>query len=357
MKTIAKKNIILLLMVCLAALPAFSARQNDFSKTIHKEFHINKGALLNINTEFSDIKAINWDKDMISVETIITVDARKMDMAEEKFHKVDIEILGNETEVSITTKLQKNFFKHNNNNNNIDIEIIIYYPSHIRLNLESSFGNSIFENIEGPVEIEMSYGNFDAKELLSNELNIDMEFGKFEVDRFQAGEAEVSYGGFSADIVGILNLDSEFSTNDIELVDQLEMSSAYDKIYIGQTGSSSIESEFSSVKIDKLEKYLQLTTSYGSFKLRDIAKGFDMIRINSEFTGIHLDFAENSSFAFTVEAEMSDFDFPKDLAVITYLEKEMFELSIKGYIGDAKGESPKLILDLQNANTSIDINK
>ena len=356
MKTIHKKNTLLLLLICLVTLPVFSAKQDDFSKTIHKEFDVNKGVLLSISTEFSDIKAINWEKDIIMVEVIITVDAKRVDMADEKFNKVDINLTGDKNEVSITTKLQKNFFR-NNNNNNIDIEIIIYYPSYISLDLESSFGNSIFENIEGSVEVEMSYGGFDAKELLSHELNIDMEFGEFEVDRFQAGKAKVSYGGFRADIVGILNLDSEFSSNEIELVDQLKMSSAYDKVYIGQLGSSNIESEFSNLKIDRLDKDLDLTTSYGSFKLRDIALGFNMIQINSEFTNIHLDFAKNSSFAFKVNAEMCDFDYPKDMAIITFLEKEMFELSVKGYIGNAKEQSPKLILDLQNANTSIKIHE
>ena len=353
MKTLNNKLALLIILMSFISFSAFSAKGGDFSKTINKEFKINNGALLNINTEFTDIKAVNWDKDVISFEVIISVDAKNSAKAEDKFDNIKVNIEGNSDEVSLKTQLQSNFF--GGNNNNIDIEIIIFYPQHISLKIDNEFGNCIFENIEGPVDIELAYGNFDANDLLSHQLSIDVEFGKVEVNRFQAGDVEVAYGGFSAEIVGILNLESEFSTNDIELVDQLKLSSAYDKIYIGNLGSSNIESEFTSLRIDKLDKNLKLKTAYGSFKLREIAPNFEMIDIKSEFTSIKLQFNSKAAFAFEVEAEMSDFDYPKDITRITSLEKEMFELSMKGYIGDTKGESPKVILNLENANTVLNI--
>ena len=353
MKTLNNKLTFLIILMSFISYSAISAKGGDFSKTINKEFKINTGALLNINTEFTDIKAINWDKDVISFEVIISVDAKNSAKAEDKFKNIKVNMLGNSDEVTLKTQLQTNFF--GGNNNNIDIEIIIFYPQHISLKIDNEFGNCIFENIEGPVDIEMAYGNFDAKDLLSHQIEIDIEFGKIEMNRFQAGDVEVAYGGFSAEIVGILNLESEFSSNEIELVDQLELSSAYDKIYIGNLGSSNIESEFTSLRIDKLDKSMKLKTAYGSFKLRKIAASFEMIDIKSEFTSIKLRFEPKAAFAFKVEAEMSDFDYPNDITHITSLEKEMFELSMKAYIGNAKGESPKVILNLENANTALEI--
>jgi len=353
MKTLSNKIAFLILLMSFISYSAISAKGGEFSKTTNKEFKINTGALLNINTEFTDIKAINWDKDIISIEVIVSVDARNLNQAEDKFNNIKVKMEGNSDEVSLETELRSSFF--GNKNNNIDIEVIIFYPQHISLKLVNEFGDCIFENIDGPIDINMAYGNFNAKDLLNHQLDIDVEFGKVEVNRFQAGDVEVAYGGFTAEIVGILNLDSEFSSCEIELVDQLELSSAYDKIYIRQLGSSNIESEFTSLRIEKLSKSLKLETAYGSFKLRDIAPDFEMIDIKSEFTSIKLIFKQNAAFAFEVEAEMSDFDFPKDLAHITYLEKEMFELSLKGYIGDTQGEAPKVILYLENANTVLEI--
>ncbi len=356
MKTKIFKTALLVFLSTLFILPVFSAKQSDFSKAFKKDFNINQGALLSINCEFTDIKAINWDKDIISVEVNITVDAKNDSQAQDKFEKVNIDVQGNTSKVTIITSLKNSYFG-NSNNNNIDIEVLIYYPEHIQLELDNEFGSSIFENISGSVNAEVAYGNFIADQLTSTELDLDAEFGKIEVNRFQGGSVEVAYGGFTAEVAGILKLDSEFSSNDIDQVERLELESAYDKIYLGQVNTALIEQEFSSLRIDKLKKQLLLETAYGSFKLNEIAPNFEMIIIESEFTGITLRFAKDPSFAFKVAAEMGDFNYPKELAKITMLEKEMFKLSLEGYFGNAKGENPKLVLDIENASANIKVNE
>jgi len=354
MKTNILKTIAWVILSALTISPAFSAKRSDYNKPVNKQFNINQGALLSINSEFTDIKAINWDKNIISIEVNITVDAKNEEKAQDRFERVNIDIDGDADKVSIYTSLDNSYF--GNKNNNIDIEILIYYPEHIQLDLDNEFGNSIFENISGAVDVDVSYGNFIADHLTSSELDLEAEFGKIEVNRFQAGSIDVAYSSFTAEIVGALKLDSEFSSNDMEQVEHLEMNSAYDKIYIGEVGTAVIEKEFTSLRIGKLNKHLQLETSYGSFKLSEISPDFEMINIRSEFTGINLRMAKNPSFAFKVSADMGDFNYPKDLARITMLEKEMFELSLEGYFGQSKGESPKLILNLENANATLKIN-
>ncbi|NOR87563.1 MAG: DUF4097 family beta strand repeat protein [Bacteroidales bacterium] len=351
-KTIIKSSLILLLALLLTG-SVFSAPKGDFTKPIKKEFNIDKGATLNINCEFSDIKAFNWNKDIISIEVNITVDAKNEDKAADKFDNVIVELSGNTSEVKLRTGIESSFF--GNNNNNIDVEVVIYYPSHIQLELNTEFGNSIFEDIEGKVNIELDYGNFTAHNLTNTELNLDVEFGQIEVNRFQAGEVEVSYGGFTSKVAGALKLESAFSSNEIDQVEHLELSSAYDKIFIGQANIALIETEFSNLRIDQLNSHLKLETAYGSFRLGKIATDFEMIDINAEFTGVELSFTENASFAFQVTMDMGDFKYPKDQMHITKLEKEMMELYLEGYMGNAKGSAPKVILDVEHANAKIQI--
>lgn len=355
MNTNILKTAILVFISAILISPAFSAKRSDYNKPINKEFKINQGALLSINCEFTDIKAINWDKDVISIEVNITVDAKNEDKAQDRFERVNVDIQGDASKVSIYTSLDNSYF--GNQNNNIDIEVLIYYPEHIQLDLDNEFGNSIFEDISGSVNAEVAYGNFIADQLTSTELDLDAEFGKIEVNRFQGGSVEVAYGGFTAEVAGVLKLNSEFSSNDIDQVERLELKSAYDKVYLGQVNTALIEQEFSSLRIEKLKKQLLLETAYGSLKLNEIAPNFEMITIESEFTGITLRFAKDPSFAFKVSAEMGDFNYPKELARITMLEKEMFELDLEGYFGNAKGENPKLVLDIENATANIKVNE
>lgn len=332
---------------------SFAITKGDFTKPYKKEFDINKKAMLKVNSEFTDIKAYNWNKDQISIEVTVSVDARNESAAENKFDKVIVEMEGSSDLVSLTTGFKNNF--SNNGNNNLDIEVLIYYPSHIQLDLENEFGSCIFENIDNLAEVKMSYGDFEAQNLNGNDLKMDMEFGKINVQKFQSGKVEVSYGGFNAQYIGMLNIDSEFSSVEIEDINQIELESGYDKVYLGQCNVAFIDSEFSGIRMDQLNKSLILDIDYGSFNLKSIQSSFDKIDIESEFTGINLFFTEPLNFAFSVDAEMGDFKYPKELATITYIEKEMMELNLKGYFGKAKNEEPKLTLSLENANAYIKI--
>ena len=355
MKTqILINRMIMLLIAGLISLPSLSFAKGDFSKPTKKEFKINKNALLRLNCEFTDIKAYQWDKDMISMEVTVTVDAKNQSKADDKFEKVLIEMTGSNTEVGLTTGLKKGYFG-NNNNNNIDIEVIIYYPSHISLNIDNEFGSTFFEDIDGSVRVDISYGNFEAQNLTNTEIDIEAEFGQIEVKRFQAGKVDVAYGGFTTDFAGALNLESAFSNNEIETVDHLQLETAYDKNYIGHATTAFINSEFSSVRIDHLEKSLDLSIAYGGFKLKSIAEAFENIKISSEFTSVDLYFSSPLNFAFKASAEMGSINYPKDLATITFIEKEMLELDLEGYFGNAKGQSPKLNITVENASADINL--
>ena len=356
MKTNYLKTTLVFLILALITAPVFSSSKEDFSKPIKKEFNISKGAVLSINSEFTDIKAINWAKDVISVEVIITVDAKNAEKAKSRFENVTMEIDGNEKQVTIITGLDKTYFG-NKKNNNIDIEVLIYYPEHIQLDLNNEFGSNIFENISGIVNVDIAYGSFKAASITNSDVDIDMEFGKINIERIQSGTVDVAYGEFNTTTAGVIKLNSEFSSNEIESIERLDLNSAYDKVYIGNVNNIFANKEFTSLRIDKLGKSLKLVTAYGSIKVNNIASDFELIDVQSEFTGVHLNFPTNPSFAFKASVEMGDIKYPKDLVSITNYEKEMFSLDLEGYFGNAKDDSPKVILSLENASAYIKINE
>lgn len=341
-------------MLVLFLLPVSLMAKGDFSKPTKKEFKINKGAKLALNCEFTGIKAYNWDKDVISIEVTVTVDAKNQSKADDKFERVIVEMSGNSNLVELSTGLGSGYF-NNKNNNSIDIDVLIYYPAHINLELDNEFGSSFFENIDGAVNADIAYGNFEATNLSSDQLDLHAEFGQINVKRFQSGKVKVAYGGFTAQVAAVIKLDSEFSSNEIETVSQLDLETAYDKNYFGEVSVVFAESEFSSIRIDELKKHIELDIDYGSIKIRDIASDFDMINISSEFTGVDLYFKSPANFAFKASSEMGNIKYPQELAKITYLEKEMMELDIEGYFGNAKGQAPKLILSMENATANIKI--
>ena len=116
MKTKHFKILIVYTLIALFITPAFSANRGDFSKPIKEEHQISKGALLELDCEFTNIKAHNWDKDVISIEINITVDAKNKEKAQDKFKRVKVEIQASSDRVYLRTHLAENYFKNGKDN-------------------------------------------------------------------------------------------------------------------------------------------------------------------------------------------------------------------------------------------------
>jgi len=68
------------------------AVKEEYTKKISKSFDVNKDALLVINNKFGKVHCENWDKNNISIEVIITIEASNEEKANKYFDDVDISI-------------------------------------------------------------------------------------------------------------------------------------------------------------------------------------------------------------------------------------------------------------------------
>ena len=81
--------------------------EGDYSKTIKKEYNVEKDALLIVKNKYGKIHCNNWEKDVISIEVIIKIDAPTEEKAAKILDKIDVKISGNSSEVSVVTEFQK----------------------------------------------------------------------------------------------------------------------------------------------------------------------------------------------------------------------------------------------------------
>lgn len=347
LKTLALSIIMLLLM-------STNGFGTEYTKTTSKSFDVKPGVLLDIRTEFAEIKAHNWNKQKISIEVTITVNASSQSKADDRFERIKLKIDGSKDLVSIISSIETSFFSKGSNN--ISIDFLIYYPANSQLKLNMEFGSAFFENIEGATDIDMEYGSFNANNLESTDNRIEISFGKFQVAKIGGGDIEIDYGGCEIEEANTLNLHTSFSGNvNIEKVGDLMLKSAYDKVSIGEAKSIVGSSEFSGFKLDHLDKSLKMKTAYGSFKVYSIAPDFELIDLNSEFCSIKLYVDKNSNFKFYADVELGSFNYPKSNVTITNYQKDITELSIEGYFGSKEKAKGIMRLSVENASANINI--
>lgn len=326
----------------------------EYTKSTKKSFDVKPGVLLEIKAEFGDIKAYNWDKQQISIEATITVDASSQDKADDRFERINLEIEGGKDLVSIISSIESGFFSKASNN--ISIDFLIYYPSDSRLKLNQEFGSAFFEDIKGATDIDMEYGNFNANNLSSTENQIEISFGSFQVSKVTKANIEIDYGGCEIEEVNELNLRTSFSGNvNIEKVGNLLIKSSYDKVSIGAAKNISGSTQFTSFTLQSIQNSLKMKASFGGFKVFSIAPNFELIDLSSEFCSLKLFVDAVSNFTFNADVELGSFNYPKEKVTIVNYQKDVTDELVEGYFGVKEKTKGNMRLTVQNASASINI--
>jgi hypothetical protein len=324
----------------------------EYTKTSNKTFDVNKNVLLDIRTEFGEIKAYNWDKQKISVEATITVEADSQSKADERFERIKLQMDGGKDLVNIISSIESGFF--GKAGNTIRIDFIIYYPSDCRLNLKTSFGSAFFETVNGYADISVDYGNFNVKNLLYTDNRIDIGFGKLNATQITNATVEVDYGSCQIEKIETLNLKTSFCGNvNIDNVNTLNIKSAYDKINIGNVTFINGSSQFTTLIIEEFEKKLILKTSYGSFKINSVASEFELIDVNSNFCSIKLGVLPSAHFSFYVDIDHGSFNYPKEKVLITNVQKDVTDLLMEGYFGSKEKAKGNIRLSVDHASANL----
>lgn len=354
MKNIKNKLKILGLSIIMLLFMSTNGFGTEYTKTTSKSFDVKPGVLLDIRTEFTEIKAHNWDKQKVSIEATITVNASSQSKANDRFERIKLEFDGSKDLVTIISSIESSFF--GKSSNSISIDFLIYYPADSRLKLNMEFGSAFFENVKGKTDIDIEYGSFNANNLSNNDNQIEISFGSFQVSKLAEADIEIDYGGCEIEEVNILNLRTSFSGNvNIEKVGDLKLKSAYDKVSIGEAGSIVGSTEFTSFKLDRLENSLNMKSAYGSFKVYYIAPDFELIDLKSEFCSLKLYVDENSNFTFYTDVELGSFNYPKSKVTITNYQKDFTDLTVEGYFGSKEKAKGIMRLSVDNASANINI--
>lgn len=321
-------------------------------KTIKKEFSVNSDAELNVENKYGGIHCNIWDKNIVSIEVYIKVEASSEKKAQRVFEQIDIEINGSSSEVRAETNFSDGW---SNESGELDISINykIFMPKTLKVTLDNNFGDVFIEETSGNTEISVGYGSFIAKKLLGDENILDISFSSAVIDLMKNTDIEIKHSSLNLTEVSELSLESKHSGLVIDKADYAEIESQYDDITIGEISSLDIECKFSELKISKLTKSLILDNEYGGAKIKYIKPGFEEVIINSSFGGVVMGIDEDASYSIEAVMEFGDLSYPDNNASIIKEVEGYTTNKYKGTIGENKNSSSKIVIETTNAGVSI----
>ncbi|WP_439881371.1 hypothetical protein ACSX1A_19850 [Pontibacter sp. MBLB2868] len=296
-----------------------TAYDSEKRKAIDKTFKVTKSDVLSIQNKFGKVHVNTWNKNEIKVRVDIIARASSDTKAQEILDKISVQENRQSSMISFKTQMEPMKIT-GKGDKSFEINYTVYMPEDNAIAVKNSFGDVYLANLKGKADISVKYGTLKTDRLSNNSNSVSLAYSSGNCGYINGGNINVSYSDMN---VGGAN---------------------------GLQGSS----KFSDFKIGDLGQELNLELKYGSFKVDRVSKDIRKIMLESGFSPILLNFADNSAFNFDVNVQFADFKVDKSLVNVTSLEKGYTSAEYKGKFG---GASPKGVISINSKYGDVKFTK
>ncbi len=329
-----------------------TVKAEEFTRKVSKSFDVEKNANLTLKNKFGKIHCSNWDKNVITIEVEIKVEASSQEKANRYFDRISVDINGSRSSVSAITDFDDDLFKRNNNNE-ISIDFNVSMPASVNLEVDHKFGDLVIGTVTGTSEIDLAYGSLDIQRLEGNSNVLDIKFSDGKITFVNNAELELQYSELDVDESGSMNAESKFSEFQLGKVDVLTLESGYDDDYIGYVRDFDLEASFSDVEVRNLEERLVADLDYGELKVKEVDAGFSLLDVTSGFGGASLGIHPDASFKLVATVKMGDFSYPRSKARLSEVELSYTSKKYEGVIGDDENPTSRVMIETKNGGANI----
>lgn len=309
------------------------------SKTVSESYAVNSDHHLTIDNRFGEVKITTWDKNELSVNISITVNAKNDDKAEDLLDKINIDIEKGKTESEFKTILKNKKTTYESGKKGFEINYEVKMPKSNALTIEHQFGGFIINDIDGKVDAEIKFGSASIGNLSHPENELKFEFSdNVTIESLDKGILDAKFSKVKLTASTDLKVQSEFSTIDVDGIGNLDMVIKFGSADIDKVIDAKIQSNMSKLNIDELKGRADISPKYGSLTIDKISKDMTEIDIDGEFSPIDISFEEGSQFYLDAYTSMSGMSVPSH-----EWEKENKDGNSKSYKGVVGGSSSKKV--------------
>ena len=323
------------LVAAIFVIGILTAGTTVFAEEKTKEYHETWAASsvqsMEISNKFGEIKVVNEGGSEITIDVVVTVEARSEKKANELLSEIDVNFRKSGSIVKASTSIANNF----KSQRKFSIDYIVNIPSDKNLKITNKYGNTIVNVLTGNGDFQIQYGNFSANELTGEKMRIALAYGNADIGSGGNIVAQVKYSPISFGDIKNLQLQSKYSDISVEEGKDIQVESKYDKLSFEEVESVTATTKYSHLRIEELAISLKIETGYGSIKVKQVAPDFEFISITNSYGQISLGL-DDASYSIDASCNYCGISYPENEFSGDRI-KENNSRTIKGKIGDSTG--------------------
>jgi hypothetical protein len=327
-----KKKILATILLIACAIISFEIKAQKKVEQIlaEKAFNINENADLQIDHKYGEVVLKNHEENVISIKVTAVYSSGKPEKAESVFEKIDLQIRGDEFKVAIKSDFNQKIV---GKDNNLTINMLIYFPATIHLNLNQMFGKSEIETVSGQTTINHSYGELVINALNNENNDLRIDFGSAKIDFLKSGKIKTSYSTVTIKSATEIQLTAGYSTLAINEVSILQAQQDGGSMKVGSVDYLDIKSKFSEISISSLSSQLLAEVEYGAIVVDQISSSFSVIDLRNDFSTGKLAFTDGTGFKLKADMNFCKLKYPENQVTISENISSSMRSSIKGVFG------------------------
>lgn len=330
-----------ILLTALLFAPSFAFADNsdfgksEFKKEINKTFDVNLTDKLLLENRHGKVDVKTWNEPRVTIDVIITVNARKESDAQEVFDRIKIEMNQSGGLVTAKTEIEDqgswSSWLWGGSSSDYKIDYLVHMPAAHSLSLSNKYGHSYVENFEGDGDMTIKYGDLYAGNIGGN-LNLYLGYGNAEMGNTKNAKCEVKYSKIKLKQCQNVNMEIKYSKFYLESANALKLTSGYDDLNLGNVGSLSayskysdlelanvgdcdIEAKYTDIRIDHLDKSGIFELGYGGLSIDYIRSDFSELEVTAKYADIKLHPDPNGSYSLSAETKYASIRYPDQFEV------------------------------------------
>lgn len=329
------------------------------TKTINKEYSVNKKASLKVDNSYGNIDIVTWNENRIVFEITITTSGNDEEKTQERLNDIHVNFSANPDLVSAETMFGKkksgSWWNWGNNDKvKMKINYLIKIPITNAVDLSNDYGNINLDKLEGRAQISCDYGKITTKELMAsdNQLSFDYTKGCY-FEYIKSGKISADYSDYTISKTKDINISADYTNSKIELAEDVTFNCDYGNIKIDAANNIKGNGDYLTTVIGDVYKNVTLNADYGSIKIKQLTENAGDINIKSDYVGISIGYANDYNFNFDIKLDYGSLRDSEDLVFV----KKRIESTDKYYNGYRGNQTSGNTITIESDYGSVSLKK
>ena len=276
----------------------------------------------------------------------ISVQHESKEKAEQLLNMINVEFSEQTDQIKAITQINDKFgtsqgWFGSNENKEFHIDYQISLPKNITLKLINHYGNIFINHLEGPLDINLKYGDLNINKLTRGDEkpynHIAIAYGKAIIDQCNWLNLNLAYSKATFQTCRILIVMSKYSKISIDQSNTIAGESAYDHFTIKELNNFVITGKYSEYKINQVSKKIDIDTKYSDVLVNTIPPNFESINVDNAYGKISLGIDPEACYELQANVKYANINYPEVGRVNRITQGN--ETKVNGTVGNKKSDS------------------